>query len=143
MITEKNIVKSLLNPDGSWNQDQYDKIVRSKRRYLKYIHDGLDDENPMIREGCAEALGDIGFLSSVPVLINHISDSCEYVRWDIMNSLEKILGFQPGALMAWTGCSLRHRNKIKKSLPKFWSNNRDYLLTGDRHSTRDIFWFNW
>ena len=108
------VIKILINADGSWNNDHYKYIVTCKGRYLKNLHQGLNDKNPLIREGCAEALGDIGFLQSVSFLIEHADDPNEEVRWDVVNSLERILGFQPSVLKEWLNCDLRSRHKFKK-----------------------------
>lgn len=123
------LVSKMLNRDGSWNQKHYEKIVMWGGKYLKQFHQGLDDDNPKIREGCAEALGEIGYLDSVPILIDHVDDPDEFVRWDIVNSLEMILGFKGGVLTEWANCRLRDRHNLKRKLKIFWNNNKEYILT--------------
>lgn len=123
-----NIIDKLINSDGSWNNEYYNTLVMWKGRYLKYLHQGLANKDPLIREGCAEALGDIGFLDSVPFLIEHVDDIDEHVRWDIVHSLEKILGFQPGMLIEWASCNFKNRHKLKTKLKEFWENNKGFIL---------------
>ncbi len=130
------ILEKLINADGSWNNDHSDKLIMWQGRYIKELYIGLDDENPLIREGCAEIIGNIGFLESVPILIAHSDDPDKHVRWDIINSIEMILAFQPGAITEWTRCNIKNRHKLKKRLIEFWKNNQDYLLIG---TSRDSF----
>lgn len=122
-----NCIEKMINKDGTWNQSEYNDIVKKDYRILKDLHNGLKNVNPLIREGCAEALGELGYLESVPILIEYVDDKDENVRWDIINSIESIIGLRHGILLSWIGCNMSHRNKIKKELILFWKRNRSYF----------------
>jgi hypothetical protein len=116
------IVMQLKKTDGKFNQEAYVKIVKAKKRYLKDLYEGLDNNDPLIREGCVEALGEIGGLESLPILIEHSADTNWHVRWDIKTSLNMILGVFPvDVIDSLTGCyRLKQRLKFKRRLDEFF-----------------------
>ena len=116
-------MRPFIKPDGSFDKEYYDRIVKGRKRYLKQLYDGLNDKNSDTREISAEALGEIGLLESVPVLIDHSDDPDWHVRYEIVNALESILGFGFWVLLEWTDCKLGHRHKLKKNLRRFWKRN--------------------
>jgi len=120
-------VLTFIKPDGSFDQECYDRIVKGRKRYLKQLYDGLNDKDNDTRHARAEALGEIGLLESVPVLIDHSDDPDWHVRYDIVNSLESILGFGFWVLLEWIDCKLEHRHKLKKNLRRFWKRNQEFL----------------
>lgn len=117
-----NITKRLKKPDGTFNRAVYSKIVKAKKKYLKDLYEGLDDDDPLIREGCVEALGEIGGLENLPILIEHSADSNWHVRWDIKTSLNMIFGVFPADVVdSLTGCyRLKQRLKFKRRLDEFF-----------------------
>jgi len=117
-----SIVELFKKADGQFNQEAYAKIVKAKKRYLKDLYAGLDDKDPLIREGCVAALGEIGGLESLPILIEHSADTNWHVRWDIKNSLNMLLGVFPADVIdSLTGCyRLKQRLKFKRKLDEFF-----------------------
>jgi len=122
-----NIMHTFIKSDESFDQKYFDRIVKGGRGYLKELYDGLNDKDGNTREACAEALGEIGLLESVPILIQHSADPNWHVRWDIVNALELILGFRHGVLLEWINCKLEHRHKLEKNLRRFWKSNQEFL----------------
>lgn len=116
-----------LKSDGSIDQGNYERIVKGGKRYLKQLYDGLNDKDSDTRSACAEALGEIGLLESVPILIEHSADPDWHVRWHIVNALESIFGFRYWVLLEWIDCKLEHRHKLKKNLKRFWKRNQEFL----------------
>jgi len=117
-----NITKRLKKSDGTFNRAIYSKIVKARKKYLKDLYEALDDDDPLIREGCVEALGEIGGLESLPILIEHSADSNWHVRWDIKTSLNMILGvFPTDVIDSLTGCyRLKQRLRFKRILDEFF-----------------------
>ncbi len=118
---------TFIKPDGSFDQEYCDRIVKGGKRYLKQLYGGLKDKDSDTRHVCAELLGEIGLLESVPILIDHSNDPDWHVRYDIVNSLELILGFRFWVLLEWIDSKLEHRHKLKKNLRRFWKRNQEFL----------------
>ena len=76
----------------------------------------------MVREGCVEALGEIGNPAFIPILVDHGSDPNWHVRWDIKNSLNMIFDVFPIDVIAnLTNCyQLRQRHVFQKKLKRLY-----------------------
>jgi len=122
------LVDQLRMSDGKFNKALYSKIVKSKKKYLSDLYEGLNHGDPFIREACVEALGEIGAMESIPILIAHSADPDWNVRWDIKTSINMLLGVFPlDVIASLTGClRLKQRHVFKKKMERLF----DDLFTG-------------
>ncbi len=82
----------------------------------------------LVRESCAEILGERKSPKAIPFLINALLDTSIYVRQDALWSIEKLSGYQPGALQDWLDITNMDRpKKIHGRISKWWILNKHYI----------------
>jgi HEAT repeat protein len=113
-----------LSKNNKWNEKSAKAIRKAGRRAVKALLDGLKNHpDPLVREGCAELLGDTLDTKAVPGLINALKDKSDHVRWDALSALNKILMID---LSWWLNVEVYkdEASLIHNRVSKWWLRNK-------------------
>jgi Lhr-like helicase len=113
-----------LSKNNKWNETSAKALRKSGRRAVNALLVALENHpDPLVREGCAELLGDTLDTKAVPGLINALKDKSVHVRWDALSALNKILMID---LCWWLNVEVYKDEAIviHKKVNKWWLRNK-------------------
>lgn len=110
-------------------QKNHDALIKADHRAFKPLVTALlDSYDPLVREACAEILGDRKSAKAIPSLIEALLDKSLYVRQDALWSIERLSGYQTGALQDWLNITNMDKpKKLHSSVSKWYKTNKLYI----------------
>ena len=123
MSKTKELIESLAQSSA----EAHTQLRSLGRRAVATLRGAVrDNPNALVREQCAEILGDIGSTAAVPDLIAALRDDVVHVRWDALRALEKILLID---LATWLDVEV-YRDKpeiVHRKVSAWWRSARRYV----------------
>ena len=123
----KDLVDGLMNK-GRAVQANKDALVAANSRAFPFLVDGLGHhEDEVIREICAEILGERESTKAIPALIEALNDPCISVRQDAIWSIERICRYENGALLSWLDLDHEEVFGARDRVLEWWQANKKFL----------------
>lgn len=114
--------------EGKCIQENHDALIKADHNAFKPLVAALDSYDPLIREACAEILGDRKSTKAIPFLIKTLLDKNLYVRQDALWAIERLSGYQPGALQDWLDITNMDKpKKLHDRISKWYKTNKQYI----------------
>ena len=114
---------------GKCQQSNHDALIKANHHAFRPLISALlDSQDDLIRESCAEILGERKSTKAIPFLIEALIDKSLYVRQDALWAIEKLSGYQPGALQDWLDITNMDKpKKVHGRILKWWKVNKHYI----------------
>jgi len=124
----QQLIKGLFK-DGKCQESNHDALIKASHQAFKPLTAHLlNSPDDLIREACAEILGERKSPQAIPFLIKALYDTNLYVRQDALWAIEKLSGYQPGALQVWLDITNMDKpRKIQDRISKWWAINKHYI----------------
>ncbi len=113
---------------GKFQRDHYSALVKADSRAFPHLVEALlKSPDDGIRETCAEILADRRSAKAIPFLLRAVGDKCIFVRQDAFWAIERICGYEQGALGMWLGINPDDPTDMKRKTTKWWKHNKQFI----------------
>ena len=114
---------------GKCQPSNHDALIKADHRAFNPLTSALlDSPDELIRESCAEILGERKSTKAIPFLIKALLDKSLLVRQDALWAIEKLSGYHPGALQDWLDITNMDKpKKLHDRIAMWWKINKHYI----------------